>query len=572
MRAWQLLNTRNAVWQVAGLGLILGVVGVTGVYVARGPRPVKPSNGNGLFAGPGTQGRFGTVTEPLGQGLFVLSYETILGRQKDLQLQGVSGRLEETATTWKLLSPQARKLDDTWTLMGPMAMEAVAPGTSTLLGKGAIAAQGPALGWQHGVWSGLSPLVWEDLQGSGRGRWDLPSGWHRGLDGRFIVEKGPVHWTAADPGALRSLEAQRMDAGLGFQEGHLEQVRAQLVDGDLESAVVDILPQWINWGGPIGFHRQDGWHGQASQGRAPRPAQGKPFDRMELKDFKALRSVEGGQEVLTAEGARWTPAGLRLEGGVRWEQPADGLLLTLRAPRVLQRTGPGEDLPAALPLGEAWAESQAVLTWGARSLSSPRIEGRQKQRRWRILAPALGRSEFGTFTAGEGRGTPARWEFDGPILARFTDGAQVRGDGLLWEGLVWTLTGRPATLTRIRQRLSGPQLVRREDAIQFPKGIAGALAAQDGDITLRADQGQANRAQVLLEGRVECQGQGWRLQADRISVTLGPGNIVKQVKANGTVVLRGRMGEGRGDSLDLDPVSQKADWAGRVKAVTEVRP
>ncbi len=42
--------------------------------------------------------------------------------------------------------------------------------------------------------------------------------------------------------------------------------------------------------------------------------------------------------------------------------------------------------------------------------------------------------------------------------------------------------------------------------------------------------------------------------------------------ANGAVFLRGRMGEGRGDALTLDPDQKTANWLGRVKAVTEVNP
>ncbi|NTV75927.1 MAG: hypothetical protein HGA66_17200, partial [Holophaga sp.] len=233
------------------------------------------------------------------------------------------------------------------------------------------------------------------------------------------------------------------------------------------------------------------------------------------------------------------------------------------------------DLPQAPPspiVRASLHNRQAVLTWGERSLSSPRIEGRHRQRTWKIQAPALGRGELGTFSAGEGTGSLLKWQFKGPIQARFFDGAQVRSDALVWEGSVMTLTGRPVTWTRLRQRLSGLKVIKTKDQVIFPQGIAGALAAQEGDINLRADRGQAKGDLLTLDSRVECQGQGWRLQAEHISVTLGPGNVVKQMTANGSVVLRGRMGEGRGDTLDLDPGRQVANWHGNVQALTEVRP
>jgi hypothetical protein len=570
------LNARNPSWRIVGAGILVGIVAVTAIFVGRTTRPLKPTD-NYDPAGDGTQGRFGTVTEPLGKGLFTLNYDSLRGHENELQLRGVTGRLEEPLTQWTMISPAARKSNEVWTLMGPMRIEAHNPGGGPLLGQGAIAGSGPALGWEQGVWHGLSPLVWNDLQGSGQGRWDFPAGWYRGLDGRFVVEHGPVHWTAANPATLKSMDADSMWAGLGFQNGHLEKVSAQLEGGEVKADVADIEPAWVRWTAPISFRRDDGWAGTAAHGEAPRPPEGKPFDRMEFQDFNAHRAIEGGLETLHADGARWTPAGLRLEGGVRLEQPMpeqpqDGKRLVLRAPRLLQRVGPGTDLPADLPVDAAWAEPQAVLTWGLRSLSSPRIEGWHRTREWKIQAPAFGKGEMGSFRAGEGRGKPARWTFDGPIQAELVDGAQIRGETLLWENAVWTLTGHPVTWTRTRERLSGPRLIRKDADVLFPDGLSGALAGLDGDITLRADHGLAQKAVIHLDGRVECQGAGWRLQADRISVTLAPGNIVKKVGAEGAVVLKGQLGEGRGDALDLDPEQKTAQWHGRVKALTEVRP
>ena len=223
-------------------------------------------------------------------------------------------------------------------------------------------------------------------------------------------------------------------------------------------------------------------------------------------------------------------------------------------------------------MGDTWAEGQAVLTWGNQSLSSPRIEATRSNRRWRLQAPAQGRGEQGSFTAGEGRGGPERWQFDGPILARFAGGATAQGDTLVWENDRYTLVGRPVTANRFRERLTGPRLVRQGELLDFPDGIAGAVAALDGDINLQADRGKAVPARIDLIGRVEATGQGWSLQADRISVTLGAGNMVKQVNGSGAVFLRGRLGEGRGDALVLDPNLKTANWLGRVKAVTEVNP
>jgi hypothetical protein len=264
-----------------------------------------------------------------------------------------------------------------------------------------------------------------------------------------------------------------------------------------------------------------------------------------------------------------------LEGSVIWDQPLDGLRLSLTSPRILLREGVGNDLPEDLLIGETRAEGSALLTWGKRSLSSPRAVVQRATSKWRLEAPVFGRSEEGTFSAGAGSGDPHRWVFEGPVLADLAGGGNLRGSRLQWEDSkkgdlpTWMLQGRPATWTRLRERLTGLRILRQGERLQFPDGIMGSLAASQGDMTLRADNGDSDLAKITLSGHVECQGMGWRLRADRILVVMGPGRIVKTVKAEGGVMLRGRMGEGRGEALDLDITTQMARWQGRVRGLAE---
>jgi len=573
MRLWSLLNARNPLWKYLGWATLGSVTALSSLFLFLGPRPLPPKSRGDIFRG--TEGKFGTITEQLGAGqIFTLDYDTVVGDQENLDLSNVRGRLQEPETLWQMKSPSGHRSAGKWTLQGPMEVEAKAVPSGLTQGRGSIPGQGPALLWEHGIWTGLAPLEWQDLEGQGRGRWHLPTGWRRDLDGRFVVDKGPVLWEASDPGVVRRMQAERLWLTLGFGEGHLDQVMAQLEGGRIWAGSADLDASAIRWSAPFRFERDDGWHGDSEGGRAPRPEKGKPLEHVELKTFKATRMVKGGTEDLQAEGARWSSAGLRLEGNVRWEQPLDGERLLLRAPRVLIREGIGADLPEALPAGEAWAEGHPVLSWGSRSLSSPRMQARRKEQTWRILAPVLGRGEQGTFVAGAGHGSPHRWEFEGPVKATVLNGGTLRGDKLLWEEKTWTFRGNPATWSRVRERLSGPRIQRKGDAVSFPDGVTGALVSLDGDFMVRADRADYRSGEVQLAGRVECQGRGWRLHADRISVRLGLGNMVKQVVAKGSVTLRGRMGEGWGESLELDPdpISPKARWQGRVRGLAEVKP
>lgn len=569
MRAWSLVSVRNPIWRAAGYGLLAFAVLGTGVYIYLGPRPLKAKDQGSPIPGV-ILGSLGTYTEQLGASRFLLAYDAILGEEAALELRGVHGRLEEPETHWLMESPTARKASGIWSLDGPMDIEARVPGQPIVLGKGRIDQPGVGLIWDHNVWTGRSTLVWEDLKGQARGRWTLPPGWRRELDGRFVVENKPVRWEATGPGTLRAMDAQNFWATLGFKEGRLDTVRADLEGGHLQAVAAEMDPEAVRWLGPIRFQRDDGWIGEAESGLAPRPDG--TLERIDLKAFTAHRALAAGQETLQSEGARWTPAGIRAEGAVDWEQPRQGEPLSLRAPRVLIREAAGEDLPKDLPIGEARAEGLAVLAWGARTLSSPRMDVQRVQRTWRLQAPVLGRSVQGTFSAGSGQGTPDRWEFEGPIRANLTAGGSLRGDRLTWIEETWSLVGRPATWNGLRERLSGPRLIQKADLIQFPEGVGGSFAADQGDVVIRADRGESRTGTASFQGRVDCQGQGWHLQADQISIGLGAANQVRTIAAKGAVTLKGRISEGRGEALELDLVNRVAKWQGQVKGSAEVRP
>jgi hypothetical protein len=561
---------RHPLWRRLGWGLVAATLGFTLRFLASGSEgmPGRTVGGDALF-GEGTKGTKGTITEQLGPNRMVLAYKTISGSEQDLLLEQVTGRLDEQAGQWRLLSPRARRQAGVWTLQGPVDLGVAQPGTTVPLGRGRIDSEGPAIRWTGGEWEGLAPLRWESLEGSSKGTWNLPAGWRRETDGKLRVEHGPVRWQAPTGGAtaptLQAMDAERLWTTPGFQTGHLEGVKARLSEGSLQATVADLAPDTVTWPAPLSFERADGWRGEAQGGRAPRPQPGASFQQVEFRSFRARRTLPAGEEQLSTDGARWTPAGLRLEGSVVWDQPVDGQRLTLKAPRVLMREAPGADLPESLPVGHAVAEGQALLTWGRRTLSSPRIQVERATRRWTLQGPVLGRGEDGTFTGGSGHGDPRSWTIEGPVQVNLFSGGTLRGAKLVWEDTLWTLTGRPAAWTRLRERLSGPRILRKADLVSFPEGLSGALAAADGDLFLRAERGQSEIQKITLSGGVECQGQGWRLVADTVVVTLSVDRAVKVVQAKGSVSLRGRLGEGQGEALELEPDTQTVKWQGRVR-------
>ncbi|HET6329875.1 MAG TPA: hypothetical protein VFF76_03720 [Holophagaceae bacterium] len=570
MIAWPFPSHRNPVWRTLGWITIGSAIALTGLFMLQGPRRLLGQTGTGLFD-PGMSGSRGSLSEAMGNGRMVLNYQTLEGTDEDLKLKGVTGQLLDSTGLWHLKAPSARRLDQAWTLDGALDLDLV-DGAGDSLGQGRVTGTGGAMLWKDGVWTGLQPLLWESRQGASSGEWHLPAGWTRQADGRFRVEQGGVRWVAADAGTLRSMDAAKLWATPGFAEGHLEQAVATLSGGVIRAATADLDPQTVRWPAPLSFTRDDGWRGTAAGGEAPRPAPGAAFQRVELRTFHADRKGSDGLEKLDAAGARWTPAGLRLEGSVTWTQTYQGAPLKLQGPTILMRNGPGEDLPKDLPAGHAMADGRPVLTWGNRSLSSPRMEVDRVTRRWKLDAPTLGRGADGTFSGAAAEGTPAAWTVAGPVNLALAGGGQLRGNQLLWEAGAWTLRGNPATWTRLQERLSGPRIIRAGDRLDFPDGLQGAEAGPDGDLTVRAAQGHGDGQSLLLGGGVACTGPGWRVEAPAITVTFGPGHVVKAIHASGGASLKGRYGEGKGEALDMafgagaPPVVR---WQGRVRGEGE---
>ncbi|HZU53368.1 MAG TPA: hypothetical protein VFF77_05705, partial [Holophagaceae bacterium] len=382
MIAWPFPSHRNPLWRTLGWVSIGSAIGLTGLFMLQGPRRLEAQASSGLFD-PGMSGSRGSLSETMGNGRMVLNYQTLEGGEEDLRLKGVTGQLLDGTGLWHFKSPSARKVDQAWTLDGPLDLDRV-DGAGNGLGQGRMSGGGGAMLWKAGVWTGLQPLLWESHEGAGSGEWYLPAGWMRQADGRFLVERGGARWIASGPGALRSMDAVKLWATPGFAEGHMEGVVATLEGGVIRAATADLDPQTVRWPAPLSFTREDGWRGTAAGGEAPRPAPGSSFQRVELRTFHADRKGPEGTEKLDAQGARWTPSGLRLEGSVAWAQSYQGVPLKLQGPTVLMRNGPGEDLPKDLPVGHAMADGHPVLTWGGRSLTAPRMEVDRQTRRWKL--------------------------------------------------------------------------------------------------------------------------------------------------------------------------------------------
>ena len=570
MRGWQFISARNPLWRVLGLaGILVTSWASPPSTSSAGPGPCSPTDDAGVLAGAGTQGRFGTVTEPLGDGpVRPVLRNHHRARRRTCSCRRSTGQLQEPQTTWNMDSPSARKAEGVWTLFGPMDLDAVSPGRQRPAGQRHHQRPGPGPGLGPGRLArpgapgvgrppGQRPGPLEPAARAGTGAWMANSWWTRARC---------AGWPPS-PGAVKTMDAQRMWAALGFKEGHLEDVHRPA------GRAARSRPRWWTSSRPGSAGpprspsaRDDGWHGTAVRRPGP-PAPGRrPFEKMEFSDFRAQRAIPGGTESVQLQGRPVDP-GRAAPGGGRAPGAAPGRATgcCCRRPGCSSATRPGPDLPGrSCPVGETWAEAQAVLSWGNRSLTSPRIEGAPED-------PPVA-------DPGPGPGPRARWAPSAPARAGATrpggpstapswptSATAPRPRPTPWSGRTtgYTLTGRPVTVTRFRERLTGPRSgAHRATLLEFPAGLAGALAALDGDINLQADRGRAlrDRHQPGRPGGVP--GAGLELASGPYLGNAGAREHGETGEADGAVFLRGRMGEGRGDTLYLDPNQKTANWIG----------
>lgn len=570
MKDWRLISTKSPIWLALGIIVFIVTICTTVLFVIYGSRPLKPISDVNIRDDVSSKGKLGTLTEPLGKGFLTLSYGTISGRKEDITLTEVSGQLQEPKAKWRLHVPLARKANDVWTLFGPVDLESIDARSKVILGKGHVDNVGPALRWDHGVWCGLSPVVWNDLDGTSHGKWFLPTGWYRDTSGKFIVDNGPVRWLSANKGQVVSMVAQKIWAAFELQEGHMENILVKLVDGQLEASKLDIDKSCIKLHGPISFMRSDGWHGDATNGYAPKVSNSSTLAMIELANFKARRALYEGTESISSDNVYWTQAGLVLKDNVVLEQFLKGKRMLLKAPTLLQRNNLGGNLPLDMPVGEIWAEPNAALFWDNQYLNSVRIKYISKTRQWQATSPVFGHYDDCTFTAGNGHGNPAYWKFDGPIKINFNNGLVANGNSLNWDNGTFNLIGKPITANYFQHRFTGYKLIDKVGILEFIDGVNAILGTVSGSVSIHADKGRIQQKLASLYGRVECYGTNWSMQANCISFLLDNKNVIRQLNASGSIFLRGCMGEGKGDTLAIDLNQKTVIWSGRVKTIVGV--
>jgi hypothetical protein len=327
----------------------------------------------------------------------------------------------------------------------------------------------------------------------------------------------------------------------------------------------------------------------------------------ELSDFEASGLLVAGSAAggisqanvrkAMADKATWTAAGLRMEGGTKWEmdilgKKGDAATYLLTAPRTIYRMGPGEELPESVAPNSIRAEGGAALAWGGNALFSPAMSYVVSTQTWHLDGPVSGTAPGSSFSAGKASGTLSAWEFSGAIRADHQYWGTLQGDALTWDGVIdptYTFIGKPAVLFGLGRKLTGERLIHKGNSLIFPSGMRGNISFMGEAISLRADRaeiiGAENAApqdtraadlqltEIRLYGRVECSGQTYRFSS-REALIAFEGNRPTRVLARGETAFYGNVGSGAGETLELiferGRSMPRIRWDGRVRGEYEV--
>ena len=644
-----LLNTRHPMHLWSGWLVIAGCLCVTAAIAVKRPKINEISLTNRLFTG--TRGEKGQWTEILPRGEYTLICESSEGDGNILRLKGVTANYIENPPgndssqrilVWHITAPAATHetednnrtngvVDAVDTLDGPLSME-VRDISGTLLGYGKIEQGGPALRRISDVWLGLAPLHWIHEDKTGRGEYLLPKGWRKESDDQFVVKEGNVVWNSLDGGLVRSLTAGGLNAK-NASSGVLDSVTATLDgggpigDGKIWAEKVEVAEQSLRFSAPIRFEHQRGWSGTASEGTAIRPTAPdsganlitsgnhgadkttKPLratgasGHLDLADFEAhgMLGTEFSSRNISsinvhsakANKARWTAAGLQMEGSVAWDlevvdRNGRATRYLLKAPKTYYRSGPGDDLPDNLAQWSIRAEGNPVLAWDDNLLNSPGMTYQVAEQVWNLENPVIGTVPGGSFRAGSGNGSTSGWVFSEGIRADFQGWGTLQGNRLTWTekpDSVYTLTGNPATMAGPGRRLSGNVISRYDDQLQFPSGIQGSITFRGETFTLSANRAEIIRnnaypaergislSEIRLSGRVECSAPGYRFSSREVRIVFED-DRPRQLTASGGISLQGSIGSGFGDTIELvfdqGWGQPRINWSGRVQGNAEV--
>jgi len=620
MRA--LWDTRHPIHVWSGWLVVAVCFCITGAVALKRPQVNETSLAHRLFAG--TRGEKGQWTEVLPRGEYTLICESSEGNEKIMKLVGVTARYVESppvsgpsqrTLVWHITAPTAtHEANGTVdTLDGPLTIE-VRDIHGILLGSGKSVQDGPALRRESDVWQGLAPLRWVQEDEMGRGEYLLPKGWRKEKDDRFVVEEGPVVWNSLEPGLVSSLTADALNAK-DVSSGVLNSVTAKL-DGDgvagggkIWAECVEVAGQTLRFLAPIRFEHQLGWSGTATEGLANRAVSpdsdgtSESPGSLDLFNFQASGLIGDGfsgenissinVHSASAKSARWTAAGLQMEGNVTWdlevaEKNGKATRYILKAPRTYYRSGLGRDLPEGLALWSVRSEGGPHLAWDGNTLSSPGMTYQLAEQTWHLERPVTGTVPGGSFSAGSGSGSASGWIFTTPIRAELRDWGSLRGNRMVWEEKpdpAYTFTGNPAILTNTERRLSGDVIFQTGNQLIFPSGIQGSITFKGETFTLRADRAEIigdgtsqgthsiSLSEIRLSGRVECSAPDYRFSSRDASIKFD-GDRPRHIEAKGGISLQGSLGSGFGDTLELFFENgwrqPNINWSGGVRGKVEV--
>ena len=554
-----------------GWGLLIVIICLTPLLI----RNIKSVDKNITFKSytEGIEGKTGTLKETYENRQITLAYDSISTRTSQIFIKPARVTFEDQSGKWFIEGSSAIRRDDQWTIYGPLYVS-FKDSNNILIGEGLANEDTPCLLWSRGSWQGLVPIKWSSRPGLFGGLWTLPKGWIRRSNGAFESQASPTTFLAKDDGQskLKSLQADVITTTEDLNEIFLMRIRSTLLLGNLETSKATVTDNEINFPTTVSFERKKELMLKSDNAHY--------IDR-ELSSILSLNNVNGSRfENNITETVRSDHASIfidisRFNGNVEWNRIDGSSTAKITSPDIYIRERQGSSYPSDVQPNEIFSPKSTEVTLNDIKFSSETLRFNKRDFIWSLGPTVRGKSKDGIYSGGTASGNRDSWKMQGPIKYELLNNQGVLlGAFLTGTKLQWTLSGEPVLWRRGSDLITTANITKNGSLIKFPGQLRGVFREQKGDITVDASSGLFENNVMQLDGPIVLNGLGWSCNARKASITFDTSRKISIIRLEGEVALRGGLGEGTGDRLEIVPKpgdkTYTIHWEGRVRGTNKI--
>lgn len=554
-----------------GWSLLILVIGLTPFFV----KNIKSVDKSITFKNyrEGVEGKTGTLRETYENRQITLAYDSISTRSSEILIKPARITFEDQSGKWFIEGSSAIRRSDEWTIFGPIKLS-FRNLNDALIGEGLAQGDIPCLIWSRGVWKGLVPVKWTSLSGLFQGQWALPAGWVRRSSGVFESQLAPITFLARDnnKNSLKSLKADAVITTPNLDEILLMQIQSNLLSGQLTTSKAAVTNGEISFPTKVSFIRKNELILNSDNALY---SESESSSKLGLSNVRGSKLEANAAESIRSESAFIFPDLSRFIGNVEFNRSEGSNRTIIRSPDIFMRERQGASYPTDIQPDEVFSPQSTEIILNDLKFISQTLRFNRRSLTWSLGPTVRGEGKDGTYLGGAASGNRDLWTIQGPVKYELNNNEGVLSGTLLrGSKLQWTLSGDPIIWRRDSDTITTSKIIKNTSLIKFPEPLRGTFLEQKGRITVDAASGSYENNRMLLGGPIVLNGLGWSCNARGASIVFDQSRKISVIRLEGEVVLRGKLGEGSGDRLEITPNPKDKTytiyWQGRVRGSNKI--